>query len=251
MESLKQVRWVFLLIGLLLAASLACNLSRGNDNQDDDPFANVDTAQVNPADAVPPTVTVFTPQDGQQVLVGGSVDVQMQATHPVGVTRIQMRVVEEDRIVSSKSLLDDPTSIDVLLVWKPEREGSFTLEIQAFRGGAASDVKTVTLQVFPEGSILSNPASGQQTAVPLAGGTNCTARIVIGDLNIRSGPGTGNSSQGKFDLGETVSVLGRNTDSGGSEWYKVRRESGTQGWVINNSEWLETQGSCTNLPTVN
>lgn len=253
MNYLKQTRWSLLVIGLLIIASLACNLSRGDDsNKDDDPFANSNnTVQTNPDDGVPPTVTVFTPQDGQQVLVGTSVDVQINAQHPVGITRLQMRIVEEDRIVSSKSLLDDPTSIDVLLVWKPERQGSFTLEIQAFRAGTASEAHAVTLQVFPEGSILSNPASGQQTAIPIASGTNCSVRIVIGDLNMRSGPGTNNSALGKFNLGETASVEGQNTDSSGSIWLKVKRESGTQGWVIDNSQWLEKQGTCTSLPTVN
>lgn len=251
MKALKQMRWAWLVIGSLIVTSLACNLSRGGDESTPDPFANSDTSQLNPADTTPPTITLFTPSDGQQVVVGTSVDVQINATHPVGVTRIQMRVVEENRIVSSKSLLDDPTSIDVLLVWKPEREGSFTLEVQAFRGGVGSEAQLVTLQVFPEGSILSNPASGQQTAVPVSSGTNCSARIVISDLNMRAGPGTNYDKVGKFDLGETVSVEGINTDGSGSQWFKIKRANGSEAWVINNAQWLETQGTCTNLPTVN
>ena len=234
---------VTLLLTLLVMATLACNLTAGGGNGGNDADDEVvDTNDGGGQDTTPPTVQIFTPTEGQQVLVDSPVEVRVGAQHPIGVQRIQMKV--DDRIVSSKSLLDNPTSVEVLLSWTPDQRGSYTLEVQAFHGATGSDAITVTLQVFPEGSILANPASGQPETVSDTAST-CSGRVLISNLNSRSGPATTFSKMGTFSVGETVTVIGRNN---ASEWYKVRRENSNEVWVNNNDDWLETQGNCSNLP---
>lgn len=236
---------IWLFVVLLLISALACNLTTGGDDNGDDTrnsgsSNNTTSVQEN---TTPPTIQILSPADGQQVLVDTAVDVRVNATHEGGVQRIQMSV--DGNTVSSKSLLENPTSVDVLLAWTPDRRGSFTLEVQAFHGSTGSQPAQITLQVFPEGSILSNPIGGQEPTADSASGT-CTGRILISNLNSRSGAGTNFTKLGKFDVGENVLIIGRDA---ATEWYEIRRDGGEEVWVINNSEWFETSGDCGSLPT--
>lgn len=235
--------WLFVL--LLLSSALACNLTRGGDDNNNDAGNSEtisDTLSVQ-ENTTPPTVQIVSPADGQQVIVDTAVDVRVNATHDVGVQRIQMSV--DGNTVSSKSLLENPTNVEVLLAWTPDRRGSFTLEVQAFHGSTGSQPAQIVLQVFPEGSILSNPIGGQAPTAQSASGT-CNGRILISNLNSRSGAGTNFTKLGKFDVGETVLIIGRDA---AREWYEIRRDDGQEVWVINNSDWLETSGDCSNVPT--
>jgi hypothetical protein len=246
---LSTGRRVWFVIVVLLLAGFACNLTQSSDEEDATPVISSEVEEGTPQNTTPPTVQILTPQDGQQVIVGTPVDVRVNAQHEgVGIQRIQMKI--DDRIVSSKSLLDNPRNVDVLLSWTPDQRGSYMLEVQAFQGSVGSEPVAVTLQVFPEGSILSNPAEGQpQQATPNP--VTCNVRVLISNLNLRSGPGTSFNKLGSFDTGESVTVIGRNNDDRSREWYKIRRSSGTEAWVINNSDWLETSGNCESVPTVN
>ena len=47
-------------------------------------------------------------------------------------------------------------------------------------------------------------------------------------LNVRSGPGTGNSIVKKLSYGTAVTVIGEATDSAGTVWYKIRFTSGSE-----------------------
>jgi hypothetical protein len=100
-----------------------------------------------------------------------------------------------------------------------------------------------------EGAIANNPASGQPDQPTPQAGT-CTARVLIGNLNMRSGPGENFDKLGTFSLNEPLTASGRNTDTQSRTWLKIRRASGTEGWVVNNAQWLETQGDCNSLPTI-
>lgn len=236
-----------LLVLLVSLTTLACNLTRGADDSGTPDLSGPNDTANNQQNANPPAVQIFTPQDGQQVYVDDPVEVRVNAQHDIGVQRIQM--VVDGQTVSSKALLDNPTNVDVLLSWTPDQRGSYTLEVQAFHGSVGSEAASVNLQVFPEGAILSNPASGQPQPTA-ANATTCTGRVLISNLNIRSGPGTSFTDLGSFDTGETISITGRNTDNRSREWFKIQRSNGQEAWVINNSDWIETSGNCDNLPTV-
>ncbi|MCI0710056.1 MAG: Ig-like domain-containing protein [Chloroflexi bacterium] len=236
---------IWLLLIFLLGSVLACNLTTGGDDNSDNTGSSEtanDTLNVQ-ENTTPPTIQIVSPADEQQVIVDTAVDVRVNATHEVGVQRIQMSV--DGNTVSSKSLLENPTDVEVLLSWTPDQRGSFTLEVQAFHGSTGSQPAQIVLQVFPEGSILSNPIGGQAPTAASASGT-CTGRILISNLNSRSGAGTNFTKLGKFDVGENVLIIGRDA---ATEWYEIRRDNGEEVWVINNSDWLETSGDCASVPT--
>lgn len=240
---------------MLMLASLGC-LSLERKNSDDEmstPAAQsaqqtLNAAANNPANNTPPIILVSQPQNGQQVTLGQRVDVIVHVEHPVTVGRIQMSV--NGSIKSSKSLPPDSPVADAVLVWLPDRTGTFTLEVIAYYREFASQTATISLEVLAEGAIANNPASGQ-AAQPTPQVGTCTARVLIGNLNMRSGPGENFDKLGTFNLNEPLSASGRNVDSQNRTWLKVRRVNSQEGWVISsNLDWLETQGDCSILPIV-
>jgi len=70
---------------------------------------------------------------------------------------------------------------------------------------------------------------------------------MVTELNFRDGPSTGATKLGQFEVGETVTAIGRNTVG---NWYQVQRANSQQVWVINNTQWLRLEGPCGDLPIV-
>ena len=79
-----------------------------------------------------PQVQIQSPADNSQALVNTEVDVYVQATDQVGVTRIEMRA---DDLLVDTSASPDPngsTSLQSLLAWTPTTSGPHVLQIVAF-----------------------------------------------------------------------------------------------------------------------
>lgn len=192
----------------------------------------------------PPTVQIVAPASGQQVALGSDVEINVVANDQRGVTRLQMNV--SGRTSSSKAFPEPAAPAEALLRWRPDREGTFELEVIAYRGTVASEPALVTLQVLGRGDSITNPVSGQTTVTTTSAG-ECAARVLIGNLRMRAGPGTNFNNLGNFSLNEQLSVLGQN---GVGDWVKIRRNDGSENWASNNPEWLELTGSCAALPIV-
>jgi hypothetical protein len=182
--------------------------------------------------------------------VGQAVEIRVLATHSLGVTNLQLNV--GNRTGGSKSFPEPATSAEALLTWVPDREGTFELSVIAYRRtgpgeSIVSQPATVSLRVLGRDDTARNPVSGQ-AAPPVVSGGECLGRVLIGNLRIRSGPGTDFQNMGNFQLNEQLSLIGRNADG---SWYQIRRLDGSQNWAINNAEWLQVSGDCAALPTVN
>jgi len=83
-------------------------------------------------------------------------------------------------------------------------------------------------------------AAPSQIEQAQAGGT---AVVQAGTLNVRSGPGVAYSVTAITRWGETVTLLGRNSNS---SWAKIRIAGGREGWV--NASYLSTGTPINNLP---
>jgi hypothetical protein len=141
------------------------------------------------------------------------------------------------RVAGSKALPPDQSGpTKAILSWTPTRQGTFTLEVIAFNGPTASVPASLTVTV-------AGTASG-----PTAGNTGaCSGRVLVSQLNYRGGPGTNSDQLGQFEVGETVTVVGRSADT---SWYKVQRMNMQQVWTINNAQWIQISGDCSNVPEV-
>jgi hypothetical protein len=233
---LRSKRWLALAVCVL--AALACNITTQEEN-------NPDPAQtgdlVDDFAGPPPTVQILAPASGQQTVIGDDVEIRVLATDSRGVDRLQLNV--SGRTSSSKSFPEAATTAEALLRWRPDREGIFELSVVAFRHSVPSQPATLTLEVVGRSDPITNPVTGQAVVTTNTG--DCVGRVLIGNLRMRSGPGTGFDNLGSFELNETVTVVGQNGDS---SWVNVRRLDNSQNWVIKNPEWIELNGSCAALP---
>lgn len=220
----------FVLAAALLACTLSFNSKKTNSGSNQAPGA-ANTA----ASGVAPVVRVLDPVSGAS-LPRQRVDITVETDNTAD--RFQVNV--GGRVAISKALppgQSGPTK--AILSWTPDRDGTYALEVIAFNGSAASVPVPLALVISGTG--------GSSVPGSTSGGTGCTGRALVSALNYRDGPGTGANQLGRFDVGESVTVVGRNADS---TWYKVQRANTIQVWVIANPQWFQVEGPCGALPVV-
>jgi hypothetical protein len=180
-----------------------------------------------------PIVRILEPASGVSVPANQRVDITVETD----TTATSFLLNVSGRVASSKALPSGqagPTK--AILSWTPTQQGTFSLEVIAFNGAAASVPASMIVQVSGTASAAS----------PGAGGT-CTGRVLVSQLNYRDGPGTGYTQLGQFDVGETVTVVGRDADT---SWYKVQRMNMQQVWTINDARWIQIEGDCSGVAVV-
>jgi hypothetical protein len=211
---------------LLVGALLACSLSFGSDKPDS---ATPGSSGGSGGNGIAPVVRVLDPASGAVVprqLVDLTVETDSTAD------RFQLNV--SGRVAVSKALppgQSGPTK--AILSWMPDHDGTYTLQVMAFNGSVASAPVELVLQVSGTGGTTSS------------GTTACTGRALVSQLNYRDGPGTAANLLGHFDVGETLTIIGRNNDT---SWYKVQRFNAQQAWTINNTQWFQVEGQCDAVP---
>jgi hypothetical protein len=230
-------RWFMLLI-LFAMPVLACNLSVGSTETDEPPTAAPTDL---PGDGTTPNVVIESPATGSQAVVNQRLVVKVRATDSVGVSRIIMS--ESGRTVTIQSPESPVTDFEVLLPYNPSNVGAVTLEVTAYRrNGVASSPASITLEIVRTEAELISPID---PTLGVAAGAACSAQVKVSNLNIRTGPGRQHQSLGKLDVGEQLSIIGRNADF---SWYQVKRTNGMSGWV--SADYLLTNGDCSKAPFV-
>ncbi len=218
-----------LILVALIGAALACT---ANLNGEGGSGSGGGTGGGNSVSTVP-IVRIVEPASGVSVAANQRVDITVETDTPA--TSFLLNV--SGRVASSKALPSGqagPTK--AILSWTPTQQGTFSLEIIAFNGAAASVPASLIVQVSGTASATSSGTSG-----------TCTGRVLVSQLNFRDGPGTGYTQLGRFDVGETVTVIGRDANSG---WYKVQRMTLQQVWAINNAQWMQIEGDCSGVAVV-
>lgn len=212
----------------LFLALLACTASL--NGEEDDSTAGAGSSGGPGEGSVTPTVHILAPASGTRVASNQRVDITVETD----TTATSFLLNIGGRVASSKSLpsgQSGPTK--AILSWTPTRQGTFSLEVIAFNGAMASLPAALILEV--------SGTAGATT--PVQTGT-CTGRVLVSQLNLRAGPGTDYAQLGRFEVGETVTVIGRNSDT---SWYQVQRINAQQGWTINNAQWVQIEGECTGV----
>jgi hypothetical protein len=216
---------------MLSGAVLACTLSLSGDKKGTSGGSSGGSS--GGADmGIVPTVRILDPASGAQVPRNQRVDITVETDSTAD--RFQVNV--DGRVAVTKAMPPEQSGpTKAILGWTPDRDGTYNLEVIAFRGSSASAPAALILDV-------SGTASG-----PAAGVAGCVGRVLVSQLNFRDGPGTAANRLGQFDVGETVTVIGRNADG---SWYKVQRFNAQQVWAINNAQWLQVEGQCDGVPVV-
>lgn len=214
---------------MLSGALLACTLSLSGDKKSTSSGAPGGSSGGGDMGIVP-TVRVLDPPSGAHVPRNQRVDITVETD----ATADRFQVNVDGRVAVTKAMPPDQSGpTKAILGWTPERDGTYNLEVIAFHGSSASAPAALVLDV-------SGTASG-----PAVGVAGCVGRVLVSQLNYRDGPGTAANRLGQFDVGETVTVIGRNADG---SWYQVQRFNAQQAWAINNAQWLQVEGECDALP---
>lgn len=224
------------IVWIVMSATLiGCSLSfnTGSDSPSN-PDTNANANGGGGDTGIAPVARITDPASGTVIAANQRLDIIVQTDTTA--TRFQLNV--SGQVASTKALPDDqsgPTS--AILSWTPQYQGTYTLEIIAYNGMVPGPPATADI-------VVSGTASGGQASTV----SGCTGRALVSQLNFRGGPGTGNTMLGQFETGETFTVIGRNNDN---SWLKVQRINAQQVWVINNAQWVQTEGQCGGLPEVN
>lgn len=220
-----------LVFALLLLS--ACNLSSGQP----DPLI---TPSVQAGGK--PTVTISSPKEGDELVVGKDVFVSANASDSIGVTRVQLIVNNQIvKTVSSESASGDKT-MNVLLDFKPTTQGQAKLEVIAYRRDVASDPAVVNVVVRASQSQVTE-TSIPQTGIPTINSNDPTCRALVSvGLNMRTGPGTNFPRITVLETGTIVPIVGR---TGANDWWQVRFGSNV-GWIA--ASFTTVYGICTSVP---
>jgi uncharacterized protein YraI len=240
------VRNILFLVVILLGLS-ACNLTRTRPTPEPLPLTVTASADTKPV------VTVSSPREGDEVVVGSDVFVSANATDAVGITRVQL--VANNQIVktvSSESVAGD-RNMNVLLDFRPSSPGQVALEVIAYRGNIPSDPVTVNI-VVRQNQAQVTATIIPQTNVPVIDPNDPTCRALTNvALNVRSGPSTAFPRVTTLAAGVQVPIIGR---VGDNSWWLVQAGGGRTGWVIQrnpanpNEEFIRIFGNCAGIPIV-
>lgn len=209
---------------LLVLMLVGCTLTVAEDETPDElqvVDGNADTA---------PTVRIISPASGDRVPVNQPVDIIIETDALA--TRLLLNV--DGRVTTTKGLPADQSGpAQAILNWQPTSEGTYSIEVIAYNQQLASAPSAIQLEVSGTAAVSSDDP------------TTCTGRVLVSELNYREGPGRNSRKMGRFDMGETVTIVGRNADT---TWYKTQRSNSDQVWVINNKQWLQVDGMCSTVP---
>lgn len=229
--------FIFSLVLALLAT--ACNLSGGGSNDTDDPVITLEPVGR-------PTVTINSPEEGDEYVVDEDVLVSATANDEAGVTRVQL--IADGQIVktvSSESPTGD-TTLPVLLDYRPREEGTVTLEVIAYRNAVASDPAIVEIEVREtEVEVVATRDTSSAPNVPVIDPNDPTCRALINvNLRLRTGPGTEYDIIRVLGAGAVIPIIGR---IGSNQWWQLNTTNGI-GWVSAN--FTTIYGNCSGIPVV-
>jgi uncharacterized protein YraI len=234
---MRHARWIslhpLLVLMALVGVALACTAQIDTGGSANNGSGSGSGTRGENSVSTVPIVRILEPVSGVSVPANQRVDITVETDTPA--TSFLLNV--SGRVASSKALPSGqagPTK--AILSWMPTQQGTFSLEVIAFNGAAASVPASLMVQVSGTASAASSGAS-----------STCTGRVLVSQLNFRDGPGTGYTQLGQFDVGETVTVVGRDADT---SWYKVQRTNMQQVWAINTAQWMQTDGDCSGVPVV-
>ncbi|NLX11965.1 MAG: hypothetical protein GXY36_20145 [Chloroflexi bacterium] len=203
---------LWLLVSLLVLASLACNLQRRSDT--------LPTLIPSPS-AQRPSAEILEPAEGATVNTGQTVSVRARATGASGVTLVELRVnnLVVDSQVPAEAL--SPTSLDVVLDYTPDQAGRISLAVIPYSNAVAGQPAVRTINVVAQGTGTTGTGTPQVRVTPIPTVYNplCRARANTA-LNFRRGPGVEYERVGTFNTGQEPPIAGY-ADRPDGRWWQV------------------------------
>ncbi len=204
-----------------------------------------------PSTANIPTVTITAPTNNSQVQINSPVTIQMIASDPNGIMRVELWVgnAKINEAVSPAS--GGQATLTASFQWTPSAAGTYTLEAKAYNvQGSVNPPTIVTVNAVTNASTTGTvaPTSIGPSATPTAIVPNVPSLVTLTDLNVRGGPSTGYDLLGRLPSGATAQVLGRDETN---QWWQIRFDPATNGlgWVSADPNFSKT-AHVDNIPIV-
>ena len=222
--------WLGVLLALLVMLALACNLGV---------TPVTPTPRVSPTSSVRPGVSIQSPQNNADAIVGQPITVQASGSHPDGVTRLELRAntLQVDSKVSQNPLGDQ--QFTAYLNYTPAASGVLILQVIAYRNNLASDSAAITLNVKNQAAQVTDAVVapvGSTQVIP--DDPTCRARVEVNGLNFRQGPAQSYPPLAVLGLGNVVYITGRIADN---TWWQGRINN-TVGWM--SASFITLLGNC-------
>jgi len=192
-----------------------------------------------------PAVVITAPVNGSQVPVGQPTGVQVTASDPAGIIRLELWVSGQKVQEAASPAAQGQPTLTAVMQWTPPAPGSYTLEIKAYNtqnrvNVPASVAITAGAAVTTTVAVTGTP----QTATPTVPSTPAiTAKT---DLNVRLGPETIYDPVGLLPAGTSAEITAKSEDG---QWWQIKFSPASNGfgWVTANPEF-STTANTSNLP---
>lgn len=239
MHSRTRFVRIVLVSAVLLAAALACNLQIGGP---DTPPEDVVLPSIER-----PTVEISAPENGATFTVDQVISVRARASSASGVTLVELLVNGVTVASQPPAEALNPTTLDVVLDYEPERAGTLTLAVRAYSNTIVGQPAQRTVTVLPALDAGSGGTGNVLTPLPASAtpyNALCRARTNTG-LNFRQGPSTKYNILLTLAAGQEVPILGyADGPDGDGQWWQVQA-SGQIGWVF--AAYTRQLGNCANI----
>lgn len=229
----RMMYWFGVLLSIFALVAMACSLGAP---------APTPTPALSPTSSQKPTVTIQSPANNSNAVVGSAITVQATGLHPDGVTRIELlaNLQQVDSKVSQNPLGDQ--QLQTNLSYTPTAAGTLVLQVIAYRGSLASDPASITLTVTSTAATATTaPSSGGSTG---DSDPTCRARVDVNGLNFRQGPGQNYPPLQVLQIGTFVPITGAIPNL---TWWQGRFGN-TTGWM--SASYITTFGICNRIPAV-
>lgn len=252
-QNLKHIYFSAFVALMLLAATLACTLTR-EDPPEPTPTLTPDfqatvIAGGGEITGPPPELAILEISPPSPIDLGQTVQIDVQARHPSALTSIIFEVARLDELeddddpqfqsVEARPIEGGQLDVQRELLWQPFVDGRYTLRVVAFSntGGTSDpfevDVAIVTPEPPPGG------ADGGANAPPPQ---PCMISPKSGSITLRSNPADTASSTGTLGEGQSglASEIGR--DQSWQGWYLIDVEGNVSGWA--KGTLVTSEGDC-------
>jgi len=242
---------LLLFLGMLTTLA-ACNLdAESNDSR----LTATPTTQIATGK---PTVTILSPQNGEEFVVNTPILMSVQVADSVGVTSVRLSANGTNvRTVGSESPTGE-TSKQVLLDYTPRNTGEIVLSVTAVRGVGGSSVVSDPAEIRvnvrqTSAQVTATPGVQPGPTQPVINPNDPTCRaLVMTALRLRKGPSTNFDVIRTLAAGELLPVAARLNDN---SWWQLRDTNGTLGWVARGPEttpYINLYGTqCATIPGQN
>ncbi len=192
-----------------------------------------------------PAVVITAPVNGSQVPVGQPTGVQVTASDPAGIVRLELWVSGQKVQEAASPAAQGQPTLTAAMQWTPPAPGSYTLEIKAYNTQNRVNVPA-SVAITAGAAVTTTVVVTGTPQTPTATVPSTPAITAKTDLNVRLGPEMFYDLVGLLPAGASAEITAKSEDG---QWWQIKFSPASSGfgWVTANPEF-STAANTSNLP---